>query len=86
MTAPGYLRLPLAKLERTFERLRTWEGTAAVPSGLLQIAEHCVRVATYLESRLNGSDHATAVKAQNVKARKVRKAIGYSYPNQPISF
>lgn len=32
------------------------------------------------------STHAAAVTAQNRTARQVRRALGYTYPDQPINF
>lgn len=40
-------------------------------------AEFLTRLATYLDERALGRDHATAVRRQNTVARQVRRAFGY---------
>lgn len=46
-----------------------------------------IRAATYLNARIYlMQGHDQAVKAQNRVARMVRKALGYTYPRQDITF
>lgn len=50
------------------------------------MAERFARTAAYISRRMIGGTHADAVKHQNAVARGVRKALGFAYPNQPITF
>lgn len=46
-----------------------------------------LRVATYMNARVYlMQDHDHAVAAQNRVAKAVRKALGFSYPRQDITF
>jgi hypothetical protein len=53
------------------------------------LSEKAARLAEYIETR-TGADgcgpkpHADAVKACNKRSVKVRKALGYSYPNSGV--
>jgi hypothetical protein len=49
-------------------------------------AVHYARIAAYVGGRNLGADHAAAVQHQNSTARAVRKALGFSYPADPITF
>lgn len=57
---------------------------------LTSATEHFARRAAYIEERYGygGGDqgHACGVKKQNRIAAKVRKAFGYTYPKQDITF
>lgn len=50
------------------------------------IAVQAARVAEYVEARAYGADHRAAVRASNARVRKVRRALGYTYSNQDLTF
>ena len=52
---------------------------------LADVSVHIARLSAYLDV-ISLSDHDTAVKVQNNKAKKVRKALGFSYPEDNKSF
>lgn len=47
---------------------------------------HQIRALAYLRARRQGNTHAQAVRAQNARARQVRRLLGFSYPDAPITF
>lgn len=50
-------------------------------------AVEAARRAAYIEARcVDRRSHADAVKAQNRLATKVRRALGFTYPKQDVSF
>lgn len=62
--------------ERLFEITNTMES----------VAQNLLRAAEYIGSRYSGSNHDGAVKDQNIRLTKVRKALGYSYPESNVNF
>ena len=57
---------------------------------LTALSIRAARVATYISMRHGGGcgdqGHSAAVKEQNKIVREVRKALGYTYPEQNIQF
>jgi hypothetical protein len=80
-----FLDLELSKVEKVTDGL-TRCARGEVANELDRIAVHASRLSAYLNERggngCGDSGHAEGVKAQNKKAAKVRKALGYSYPDQ----
>lgn len=50
------------------------------------LATTYARMSAYFSRRMAGGKHADAVKAQNIAARKVRQALGYTYADDKITF
>lgn len=50
------------------------------------IAVHAARFSAYLSRRINGGNHADAVRHQNNVAAKVRAALGYTQRRSDIRF
>lgn len=48
------------------------------------IAQHAARLSAYLETFSNG--HDAAVRAQNRRIAKVRRALGFTYPKADLHF
>lgn len=57
-----------------------------IASMLDDITTRAARASVYITTRHHGGTHADAVRAQNRIARKIRKVLGYTYPDQPIHF
>lgn len=58
-----------------------------VANALDSYAVHLTRMAAYLSGRIwFGMNHKEAVRRQNSRAAKVRRAIGYTFPKLDISF
>ena len=53
--------------------------------GRLEI-QRIARIVAYFGARRQGADHVAAVKAQNRLIRQIRKALGYTYPDDPLTF
>lgn len=75
---------PLANLDKLTGEYHDELGKISLQ--LLHASQYITRVAVYVNARAYGRDHAAAVKEQNAAATKLRKAFGYSYPKQDISF
>lgn len=77
-----------------FSDLREMVEQHPSPGKLQQIADrlegyaiHLLRIAVYIDARAYFvMSHERAVDRSNGLAAKVRKALGYSYPKQDISF
>jgi len=79
------LKVPPVKWEALADRLSTAERWEL----MRQLDQHAVsaaRLAAYITRRISGGRHVDAVKRQNAVARKVRLAIGYSYPEDSLTF
>jgi len=78
-----------------------WREYAAhiLPSEAQQIAtvlearaQQAIRAAAYLTNAtysgcaITDQVHAHAVRKQNIAVRKVRRALGFTYPDAPVSF
>jgi hypothetical protein len=75
----------LVDLPKIFENIGEGEAQT-VAHNLESYAIWLIRAAKYLESRSDMQDHETAVKNQNKTATKVRRALGYTYPEQYITW
>lgn len=49
-------------------------------------ALHLIRQAAYLDARGELVGHAGAVEHQNRRVKRVRKALGYTYPQDDLNF
>lgn len=69
---------PLAAWERKIDNMRD-PSRLQLSDEAASDAIRSVRLSVYVESRRQGKDHPTAVKAQNSAAAKVRKVLGFAY-------
>lgn len=81
--------LALVDLEQWAEQWRTAD-LAEIERFLDGVVVHLARKAAYLSARAGGGcgnqGHQTGVRWQNQRAARIRKAIGYTYPKDDISF
>jgi hypothetical protein len=70
---------------RTVERMSATARRAVIDRAGWE-AIRCARVSAYVSTRDAGGSHAAGVKAQNTAARQVRRALGFAYPSDPITF
>jgi hypothetical protein len=76
--------LALVELDALYERHKGPLDSAAVDAaGRIQAL---LRKVAYINERTYGGTHAEAVRHQNKILRRVRKATGYTYPKQDITF
>lgn len=78
------LATPLTGLEALADA-DTYSPHGAATQGQY-VAVELMRRAAYMESRHAGRKHVEAVKFANHAVMKVRRAIGYSYPKNDVSF
>jgi cytidylate kinase len=80
---------PMVEWEAAADRMNARER-AEIADALNQITQRAARAASYFEERYgygcSDRGHAEAVKAQNKLVAKIRKALGFSYPKQDVSF
>lgn len=57
-----------------------------IETDLSGLIDRAVRLSAYLAVAGRGGRHETAVAHQNSMAKRVRKALGYAYPDQPVTF
>lgn len=86
------LRTPMVKWRARTAKLTNTERQKLIDE-LDALAIRCARLSGYLTSQLIGGNdptddqiHAAAVARSNRTARKVRKALGFTYANDPITF
>lgn len=80
------LDMALVGLESFFEN-ESLKVLQDVDSDLQDVIQKAVRVQAYLEARLyDMQEHDAAVKYSNKTIAKVRKALGYTYARQDLSF
>jgi len=81
----AFYQLPPVDWSATYDRMtneqRHHEERAATTA-----AQMGARAASYLYSRLMNRTHGVAVRNQNSMARKVRRALGFTVPNDPFIF
>jgi hypothetical protein len=85
MNLEHFLQLPMTKWEETYNRLSTDERRM-LDDEAAAMATKAARVSAYISRRLSGGTHEPAVKAQNIAARKVRQALGFTYRDDAITF
>lgn len=79
-------QIPMVQWAATFDRLSPAERDGAWRHAAGE-AQQYARITAYIGRRQSyQGSHDNAVKAQNRVARAVRKALGYSDPNNPITF
>ncbi len=79
------LRVPPVKWQEVFEAVAAEDRTGFVRD-LEALAERATRMAAYFNRRHLGNDHAAAVRKSNSAGTAVRRALGFSYPKQDITF
>lgn len=73
-------RTPPVKWNAIFSKMDR-ELLQVVTAMLEQESQFVTRQAVYARNICNGSSHEKGVKSQNTIAAKLRKNLGYSYPN-----
>jgi len=82
-TLKSLTKLPPVKWDRRVSSLSSTdqlELNRAVESD----AQRLILLGEYLSSRSNGQDHAGAVKRANARVVKVRRAMGFTYPERGL--
>lgn len=82
---PVMLNLPMVEWEAAYAELSSDERRA-IDDQCAALATVASRLSAYLSRRMAGGKHTDAVKAQNVAARKVRQALGFTYKDDSITF
>lgn len=85
MRTPKLLNQPFSKWEKAIDRMST-VGRMQLEDEAAALAMRAARLSAYISRRMSGGKHADAVKRQNETARKVRRALGFTYPDTPITF
>jgi len=75
----------LVDLPKLFETMKT-DHIQELCEVMESHAVWLIRASAYLESRVEMQGHDSAVKAQNKVAAKVRRAMGYTYPRNDITW
>jgi hypothetical protein len=76
----------LAELQETIKNYNSVD-LQNVADLMEYVAQQLIRKASYIDSRVYGmQNHKTAVKEQNKKIAKVRRAMGFSYPKNDVNF
>ena len=79
------LKVPPVKWDEEFQKL-DHACVGEISRQLCGTVVYLTRTALYFESRYLGRDHKAAVKASNEGVARVRKALGYTYPKDPLNF
>lgn len=75
----SWLNTPPAQWSQRL-RSRAAGNTADVTREIERVMQRGAMLAAYLDARAAGSEHVAAVKAANRKLVRVRRAMGFSYP------
>lgn len=88
IVAMRLLKLPMVKWASEFLEISPTNGDAvhATCRELDNIAVRAARAASYFGARMRGEKHEHAVREQNRVAVKVRRALGYTYADDLITF
>ena len=82
--ATDYIKLPLSKYAETWNYL-TADDQRQLAKDLSWLAQQCAVAGRYCDSRDCGLSHSRAVKDANRVLIKLRKALGYAYPDAGIT-
>lgn len=82
--ALDFAKSPMTDWEKRAKAM-TVDEVYGIASVAVDLALRLIRAAAYLETH-EVSNHSHAVKTQNARARRVRKALGFSYPQDDVSF
>jgi len=87
MTLKEFAKLPPVEWQEAYDRL-TVNERYALDNDAADLAIKYTRISRYVATRAYGgrNGHADAVRAQNIGVRKVRRALGFTYPDDPITF
>lgn len=80
-----FVNAPMVKWAQLHDRMREgdrWD----VDHHYAAMVERYARAEAYISRRRSGGTHADAVKASNKVAERVRRAMGFTYPRQNITF
>jgi hypothetical protein len=87
--AKQILARPMVEWEASADKMTTAER-GEVARALNTMAERAARAASYFEERYGygcgDQGHSRAVKKQNKLAERIRKALGFTYAKQDVTF
>lgn len=83
LTAEAFLSLSMVMWEAAVEKLGA-EDRESLREALSRLAERATRASAYVGN--HERSHRRRVVKQNRAAKAVRKALGFAYPDQPVTF
>lgn len=79
------MRVPPVRWAEVYRRLPE-KSRKEYADDLMALAQASARMAGYFYWRSLGQDHHAAVRKSNTCVAAIRKALGYTYPRDDISF
>lgn len=88
MKTPGqtFASRPMVQWDMLWDEMLSEGSYHSAERWLVDACVLYARAWAYLSCRSNTGSHADAVKAQNRTAARVRKALGFTYPKDEVTF